>query len=146
MSNQLVIIRGQPGTGKTKIAQHLFRMSSIYQNTFNSTPTDQTHDSKTSVLDSPQTQPNPVSNSSSSFDAHLNNSSMSASSVSFSKGLNIQVKYLASNLAAVHVCLRADRRTREPGQFLHNLVWSLAQFDCLNKIVSCPENTVDSDR
>lgn len=183
-NNQVVIISGQAGTGKTKLVQHLFRMSSIYQNTYNTTPSTNQQAASPSTLKTSiyyttsggGHQAGATASSSSSFDAHLpqhspstnnnnnnnthspNNNYVNSSTVSImsagssSSGLggtnhatNIQVKYLASNLAGVHVCLREDRRTREPGQFLHNLAWSLTHFDCLHKIVVCPKQTASSN-
>lgn len=145
-----MVISGQSGTGKTKLVQHLFRLSSIYQNTFSPSSHQQT---------SPLRADAASSSSSTSFDVNLNSpvtmqnaySASPSSSAMSTAAANIQVKYLASNLAGVHVCVREDKRTREPGQFLHNLVWSLTHFDCLHKIVQSKQqqqqnNNINSEK
>lgn len=158
----MVIVSGQAGTGKTKLVQHLFRLSSIFQNTFNSSASSSSYQQqqiqapspsllKTSHYYSSNAQQTTTS-SASSLDttSNLITTTSCSSNNNYSPtnyaatSTNIQVKYLASNLAGVHVCLREDKRTREPGQFLHNLVWSLTHFDCLHKIVLKSNNSSSS--
>jgi energy-coupling factor transporter ATP-binding protein EcfA2 len=94
-SSPVVVLAGQSGCGKTKLVHHLFKLSSVHQNT-----------------------------------QLLNSSAISATA-----SASMQVKYLASSLAAVHTCLPDDKRTHSTRQFLHTLAWSLQHFDPLNKVV-----------
>jgi ankyrin repeat protein len=159
--DQIVIISGHLGTGKSKLVQSIFRLSSLFKNSSlkyyqfknrsiesgvttnkislyaksrqSSNLVNQHHDHQSEKLDTNV----PISsmmylNSISSTDNTIFNSQSSSSSVFVST--NIQAKYLASNLAGIHICLLNDTRSLEPSQFLLNLAWSLTQFDHLNKI------------
>jgi ankyrin repeat protein len=86
-TNQICVLNGSPGTGKTKLAHYLFKISSMYKNIRN------------------------------------NNSVVT--------DLNEKTKSLAANLAGVHFCLCDDMKSFESAQFLHNLAWSLINFERL---------------
>ncbi|CAF0926663.1 unnamed protein product [Brachionus calyciflorus] len=127
-NNQIIILSGQSGTGKTKLTQHIFQHSSIYQNTYK----------KSLLNNSSNKTPSICSSSSSSFDI-LNQSSNSyfntlGSTNNPTLNSSMLIKYLSSGLGCVHFCSGEDSKSVETSQFIHNLAWCLTKFDPLGNL------------
>lgn len=114
-SSQVVLISGQPGSGKTKLMHHLFRQSSVYQNTL-------------------------LVNGNNSYTTSSSTNTPSMSRNGNTRSSHMQLKYLGSNLAGCHFCLPNDKQTHTTRRFIHSLAWSLQHFDSLNKIQDSVKN------
>lgn len=122
--SQIVVLTGQSGTGKTKLCQHLFQHSSVFQNT-----------NKKLNLNQSNKSPSICSSSSSSIDIlnHSNSSHFNTIN-SHTSNSNTQLKCLSSSLACAHFCSQDDFRSLETAQFIHNLAWSLTKFNPLKNL------------